>query len=86
MVPLGGYSPMGAMPETVRARVGGVFETGMYDVDSTLVIMPLSDVESIMGIGATGLEIKLTDVYNADGVRREILQKIGPRIFCEDLD
>jgi lipoprotein-releasing system permease protein len=82
MVPLGGYSPMGAMPETVRARVGGVFETGMYDVDSTLVIMPLGDVESIMGIGATGLEIKLTDVYNADGARKEILQKIGPRYFA----
>jgi lipoprotein-releasing system permease protein len=82
MVPLGGYSPMGAMPETARARVGGIFETGMYDVDNTLVIMQLSDVENIMGVGATGLEIKLTDVYNADGVRREILQKIGPRYFA----
>jgi lipoprotein-releasing system permease protein len=82
MVPLGGYSPMGAMPETARARVGGIFETGMYDVDNTLVIMPLSDVENIMGVSATGLEIKLTDVYNADGVRREILQKIGPRYFA----
>ena len=62
MVPLGGYSPMGAMPETVRARVGGIFDTGMYEIDNTLVIMPLSDVEGIMGIGAMGLEIKLTDV------------------------
>ena len=82
MVPLGGYSPMGAMPETVRARVGGIFDTGMYEIDNTLVIMPLSDVESIMGTGAMGLEIKLTDVYNADGVRREIMQKIGPRYFA----
>ena len=31
MIPLGGYSPMGAMPETARVRVGGIFETGMYD-------------------------------------------------------
>ena len=82
MVPLGGYSPMGAMPETAMARVGGVFETGMYDIDNTLVIMPLSDVESIMGIGAMGLEIKLSDVYNADGVRREILRKVGPEYFA----
>lgn len=82
MVPLGGYSPMGAMPETAFARVGGIFETGMYDVDNTLVIMPLSDVQKIMGVGAMGLEIKLSDVYNADGVRREILQKTGPRYFA----
>ncbi len=82
IVPLGGYSPMGAMPETTMARVGGVFETGMYDIDSTLMIMSLTDVESIMGVGALGLEIKLNDVYKADEVRKEILQKIGPQYFA----
>ena len=69
MVPLGGYSPMGAMPETARARVGGIFETGMYEIDNTLIIMPLRDVESIMGIGATGIEVKLNDVYSANQTR-----------------
>ena len=82
MVPLGGYSPMGAMPETVRVRVGGIFETGMYDVDNTLVIMSLSDVESIMGIGATGIEVKLDDVYKADEARREILKRVGSQYFA----
>jgi lipoprotein-releasing system permease protein len=28
MVPFGGYSPMGAMPEPVKVQVGGIFETG----------------------------------------------------------
>ena len=86
MVPFGGYSPMGAMPETVRARVGGIFETGMYEIDNTLIIMPLSDVESIMGIGATGIEVKLNDVYSANETRKELMQKIGPNYLCTDLD
>lgn len=78
MVPFGGISPMGAVPETVRARVGGIFETGMYEIDNTLIIMPLQDVEAIFGAGATGIEVKIDDVYRANEVRKGIVQRLGP--------
>lgn len=81
MVPFGGYSPMGATPETVRIRVGGVYETGMYDIDNTLVVMSYSDVEAMLGAGATGIEVKLKDVYRADEVKRDILLTLGPGFF-----
>ena len=55
VVPFGGYSPAGAAPETVKVRVGGTFETGMYDIDSLVAIMPLADVESALGAGVTGI-------------------------------
>jgi lipoprotein-releasing system permease protein len=77
MVPFGGVSPMGAVPETVRIKVGGIFETGMYEIDNTLVIMPLKDVEEIMGPGVTGVEVKLKDVYRASEVRKEIGRRLG---------
>ncbi len=77
MVPFGGVSPMGAIPETVRVKVGGIFETGMYEIDNTLIIMPLKDVEEIIGAGATGIEVKLKDVYRADEIRKEIGKRIG---------
>ena len=77
MVPFGGFSPMGATPETVMVRVGGVFETGMFEVDNTLLIMSLSDVQSMMGIGATGIEVKLQDPYQADAARKEIIKRLG---------
>ncbi len=82
MVPFGGYSPMGAMPETVKVTVGGIFETGMYEIDNTLLVMPLKDVEAIMGVGATGVEVKLEDVYRADEVRKELNKVIGPGHFA----
>ncbi|OPY83368.1 MAG: Lipoprotein-releasing system transmembrane protein LolC [Syntrophorhabdus sp. PtaU1.Bin153] len=78
MIPFGGVSPMGAVPETVMARVGGVFETGMYEADNTLIIMPLQDVETIMGTGVTGIEVKIDDVYRADDVRKAIIGRFGP--------
>jgi lipoprotein-releasing system permease protein len=78
MVPFGGVSPMGAVPETIRAKVGGIFETGVYDIDNTLVIMPIQDIEAIMGQGVTGIEVKIDDVYQADSVRKEIIKRLGP--------
>lgn len=82
MVPFGGYSPMGAMPETVRVKIGGIFETGMYEIDNTLIIMSLRDVESIMDIGATGIEVKLKDAYRADEARKDILKRVGGNYFA----
>ncbi|MBP1734036.1 MAG: lipoprotein-releasing transporter permease subunit [Deltaproteobacteria bacterium] len=78
MVPFGGVSPMGAVPETVRAKVGGIFETGVYDIDNTLIIMSIQDIEAIMGAGVTGIEVKIDDVYRADSVRSEIMKRLGP--------
>lgn len=82
MVPFGGYSPMGATAETVKVKVGGIFETGMYEIDNTLVIMPLKDIEEIMGIGATGIEVKLADVYMANDLRKEIVKRLGSDYFA----
>lgn len=78
MVPFGGVSPMGAIPETVKAKVGGIFETGVYDIDNALIIMSIQDVEAIMGEGVTGIEVKIDDIYRADEVRKEIMNRLGP--------
>ena len=38
----------------------------------------LNDVQAILGAGATGIEVKLKDVYQADRVRSELSKKLGP--------
>jgi lipoprotein-releasing system permease protein len=78
LVPFGGISPMGATPETVRVKVGGIFQTGMYEIDNMLLVMSLSDVQSILGTGASGIEVKLKDVDEAGRVRYEVAKKLGP--------
>jgi lipoprotein-releasing system permease protein len=82
MLPSGGYSPMGSMPETVKVRIGGLFETGMYELDSTLVIMSLKDAQGILGTGVTGVEVKIDDVYRANDVRQQILGRLGTGYFA----
>jgi lipoprotein-releasing system permease protein len=79
IVPFGGISPMGATPETIRVRVGGIFQTGMYDIDSMLAVMSLADVQTLLGAGVSGIEVKLRDVYDADAARGTLARKLGPR-------
>jgi len=82
MVPFAGISPMGAIPETFRARLAGVFETGMYEIDNTLVVMSLKDVEEMLGIRATGIEVKVKDVYRVNEIRKEITKNLGFGFFA----
>jgi len=81
VVPFGGFSPAGSTPETVKVRVGGTFETGMFDIDSLVAIMPLADVESTLGAGITGIEVKVKDVYAAGAVRDRIVKELGRGYF-----
>jgi lipoprotein-releasing system permease protein len=78
LVPFGGVSPMGAVPATERLRVGGIFQTGMYEIDNLLMVMSITDVQQILGTGVSGIEIKLKDVYLAKQVQSELARKLGP--------
>lgn len=82
MVPFGGFSPMGATPETLRATVAGTIETGMYEIDNALVVMPLRDVQVATGLGASGIEVKLENVYDANAVRSSIEKSLGEVYFA----
>lgn len=79
IVPDAGFSPAGAVPETVKVRVGATFETGMFDIDNLLAVMSLPDVQTLVGSGVTGIEVKLKDVYQANQVRGSIERRLGPR-------
>jgi lipoprotein-releasing system permease protein len=81
IVPNAGISPAGAVPETVRVKVGGVFETGVFDLDNLMAFMSLKDTEAIIGPGISGIEVKLRDAYEADAVRGRIMAKLGPRYY-----
>jgi lipoprotein-releasing system permease protein len=81
IVPNAGFSPAGAVPETVRVRVGAIFETGVFDFDNLMAFMSLKDTEAIIGPGISGIEVKLKDVYTAPATAGAILQVLGPRYY-----
>lgn len=72
--PLGGeLGPQGPMPKSRPFRVAGIFYSGMYEYDSKFVYIQLKEAQSFFGVkGASGVEIKVTDVDDARAVMRRI--------------
>lgn len=81
MVPYGGISPSGLIPDTLRLKVGGIVETGIYDVDNVMVIMSLEDVQRFTGYGITGIEVRLKDAYMANEIKDVVVKKLGAPFF-----
>jgi lipoprotein-releasing system permease protein len=61
-------------------RIAAVFESGMYDYDRNLVLMPLANAQRIFDLSpdlATGLAVRLRNVDEAPLVKKEFLKALG---------
>lgn len=78
--PFGVSTPMGQVPRMKNFVLVGIFESGFYEYDSTLIFVSLKDAQGFFNMGdrITGVEVKLDDIYRADAVAREIGKKLGP--------
>ena len=72
--PIGRLTPLGQVPRSQTFRVVGVFDSGMYEYDSTIAYVSLSAAQRFLGIGdrVTGIEVRVKDIYQADEVARDI--------------
>ena len=60
-------------------EIGGVFESGYYDYDINMVIIPLATAQYLMYMGdeVTSLELTLADPYKAEQTADKIFDKYG---------
>ncbi len=84
--PLGTPSPVGPIPKVKRFVLAGTFDSGMYDYDSGLLYMSLVDAQKFFGLGKaiTGVEIRVTDLYGAEKVARQLEQTLGTPFRARD--
>jgi lipoprotein-releasing system permease protein len=84
--PFGQMTPLGRVPRARQFRVVGVFESGMFDFDSALAYLSLQSAQSFLGLGdqVTGLELKVSDIYQADRIARSVQQRLGFPFFAQD--
>jgi lipoprotein-releasing system permease protein len=78
--PLCGIGPMGPMPKLKSFRVAGHFYTGMYEFDSKLAYVSLSEAQKFLHMPGevTGVEVRTTTPEAAREVADEIARRIGP--------
>ncbi len=86
--PSGPLTPMGVIPKITTCRVSGIFETGMFEYDSTLAYMAIGNVQKFLGVSdvAHGIEVKVKDNYldRADEIAAQITEKLGPGFIAKD--
>lgn len=82
----GTLSPIGHLPAMKQFRVTGFFESGMYEYDQTFAYINIKDAQKIMRLGdaVTGLDIRVTDIYDARNVAQRIVAKVGLPYWAQD--
>ena len=77
--PLGTPGPTGMVPRIKRFVLAGVFDSGMFDYDTTLAYMALPDAQRFFDLkgAVTGIEARVRDVYGARDVARRIEAALG---------
>lgn len=79
--PMGTMTPAGPVPRIAAFRVTGIFEVGMYEYDSSLAFISLENSQRFFRLGdvATGVEVKIADIYKADEIADRIITALqGP--------
>ena len=84
--PLGSPTAIGVIPKVRRFVVVGIFDSGMSEIDSTLVYMNLKDAQTFFELGdaVTNIEIRVQDVYRAQSVALDIQRRLGFPYLTED--
>jgi len=84
----GPLTPMGVIPRIKTCKVAGIFESGMYEYDSSLAYMTLTDVQNFLDSGdiVHGIEVAVSkdELNRADEVARRIISAIGDDFVAKD--
>ncbi|MGH7167327.1 MAG: lipoprotein-releasing ABC transporter permease subunit [Nitrospiraceae bacterium] len=84
--PVGPMSAIGMTPKIRVFRVVGVFESGMYEYDSSLAYIALGEAQKFFNMDntATGIEVKVDDIFLAADIARAIEQALGFPYWARD--
>lgn len=84
--PFGTPTPMGNVPRLKKFQVVGIFETGMFEYDSSLAYINLRDAQNFFGLSdvISGLEVKVANIYESDRIAREIKKRLGFPYWTRD--
>lgn len=84
--PMGNITPLGMMPRMKPFRVTGVFNTGMFEYDSTLAYVSIDEAQRFFDLGdtVTGIQLKVDDVYHTGELANSINRELGTDYYARD--
>ena len=86
MSPGGMISPVGHVPALKRFQVTGIFESGMYEYDSSLAYVRIDEAQKLMGMRGriSALGIWVNDLFKADRVKAAVLADLDYPFYARD--
>ncbi|MCK5353214.1 FtsX-like permease family protein, partial [bacterium] len=79
-------SPFGMVPLMERFAVKGVFDTGMYEYDTGLVLVTSKAAQIFFDLGdsVTGVAVKTDDIYRTHEIAQRIQSELGYSFWVRD--
>lgn len=85
IVAKGNTTPAGFVPRMKQMTVKGLFQSGHYEFDSTLVFTHIDDAAALFRTGGpTGIRVKLDDINLAPTVTQHLLMKLSADYYATD--
>jgi lipoprotein-releasing system permease protein len=84
--PRGTMGPFGMVPKLRPYQVVGIFDSGMYDYDSSIAYISLAQAQDFfqMGDAVTGVEIKVDEIFRAEDVASAAEAALGGAYWVRD--
>lgn len=84
--PVGEIGPLGMLPKVKQFRVAAIFEVGMFEYDSNLVMTEIPPAQEFFGLDdtITGIQLKVKDIYAAKTVRENVQKTLGFPYYGRD--
>src|SRR6267154_1413875 len=86
IAPQGLVTPAGILPRLKQFTVVGIFDVGMFEYDSGLALIHLEDAQKLYGMGnsASGVRLKLHDLFQAREVTHELMERLRGDLYISD--
>ena len=85
VAPQGTTPPAGVVPRLRQFTVTGIFDSGHYEYDSSLVLTHLQDAARLFRVeGASGVRLKTSQMMAAPAIARELSAVLGPEFHVRD--
>ncbi|MBA4348683.1 MAG: lipoprotein-releasing system transmembrane subunit LolC [Thermodesulfovibrio sp.] len=84
--PVGEMGPLGMLPKVRQFKIAAIFEMGMFEYDTNLVLADLRSAQDFFGYGnaVSGIELRLDDIYKAPQIRDSATRKLGFPYYVRD--
>ncbi|MFA7438339.1 lipoprotein-releasing ABC transporter permease subunit [Castellaniella sp.] len=85
LAPEGSVSPAGFAPRMRQFTVSGIFASGHYEYDSSLVFIDVQDAAKVFrGSGTSGVRLRIGDMQQAPRVAQALLDALPAGVLASD--